>query len=99
MYKNRGGGKGFNQENKISGAGGPVLQGSMKIVAWNCRGWETAGQFGVFWSSKGQKQRIFFFCQKRRMERFWWMLGLTNMLVQEGEGRGGGNCSVLAEGD
>ena len=27
---------------------------------------------------------------KRKMEKFRWMLGLTNMLVREGKGKGGG---------
>jgi len=37
---------------------------------------------------------------KHGMEKFRWMLVLTNMLVREGKGKGGGGggCCVLAEG-
>ena len=75
----------------------------LKIVAWNCQGLGNRSAVrGLLNLQKTEELDILFLSEtkhdKRIMERFWWMLGLTNMLVQDGDGkRGGGICSVLAE--
>jgi hypothetical protein len=79
---------------EVSRTGGPVLQSPMKIVAWNCRGLgnrPTVRELLEIQKSEGAN--ILFSSEtkldKRRIERFQWLLGLSNTLVQKGDGKGG----------
>jgi exonuclease III len=75
----------------------------MKIVAWNCRGLGNhAAVRGLLELQKSEGVDILFLSEtkldKRRMEKFRWQMGLTNLLVHKGVGKGGGgNCCVMAE--
>jgi exonuclease III len=58
----------------------------MKIVAWNCRGLGNRPAVrGLLELQKSEGADILFPSEtkldKRRMEKFRWQLGLTNMLV------------------
>jgi exonuclease III len=80
-------GGGSKQTCKESGTGGPVLQVSMKIVAWNYRGLGNRPTVrGLLELQKSEGADILFLLEtkldKRRLEKFRWMLGLTNMLVR-----------------
>jgi exonuclease III len=73
----------------------------MKLVAWNCRGLGNRPAIrGLLDLQKSEGADNLFLSEtkldKRRMEFFRWRLGLPNMLVQKGEGKGG-NCCVLVE--
>jgi exonuclease III len=75
----------------------------MKLVSWNCRGLgNRLAVRGLLDLQKSERANVLFLSEikldRRRMEKFRWMLGLTNMVVKEVAGQGG-NGSVLAEGD
>ena len=64
----------------------------MKIIALNCWGLGNRSTIrGLLELQKSEGADILFLSEikldKRMMERFRWMLGLTNMLVREGEGQ------------
>jgi len=66
----------------------------MKIVAWNCRGLGNRPTVrGLLDCQKTVGADILFLSEtkldKRRMERFRWMLGLSNMVVKDCVGKGG----------
>jgi exonuclease III len=59
----------------------------MKIVAWNCRGLGNRPAVrGLLECQKTEEADILFLSEtkldKRRMERFRWLLGLSNMVVR-----------------
>ena len=65
----------------------------MKIIVLNCWGLGNRSVVrGLLELQKLEGADILFLSEikldKRMMERFRWMLGLTNMLVREGEGQG-----------
>jgi exonuclease III len=73
----------------------------MKLVSWNCRGLGNRPAVrGLLDLQKSEKADVLFLSEtkldRRRMEKFRWMLGLTNMVVNEAVGQGGDGC-VLAE--
>jgi hypothetical protein len=66
----------------------------MKIIACNCRGLGNRSAVrGLLEVHKVERVDILFLSEtkldRRRMERFCWMLGLTNMVVRDLEGQGG----------
>lgn len=75
----------------------------MKIVACNCQGLGNRLVVqGLLEVQKVERADILFLPEtkldRRRMERFCWMLGLTNMVVKDSEGQGGwGNGCVVEE--
>jgi exonuclease III len=73
----------------------------MKIVSWNCRGLGNhPAVHGLLELQKSKKADVLFLSEtkmdRRKIEKFRWMLWLTNMVVQEAVGKGGGNGCVLA---
>lgn len=75
----------------------------MKIAAWNCRGLGNRPAVrGLLDFQKAENVDIIFLSEtkmdERRMQRLRWMVGLTNMVVKDCEGKGGGNCCVMEEG-
>ena len=68
----------------------------MKLAAWNCRGLGNRPAVrSLLELQKTEGADILFLSEtkldKRRMERFRWLLGSSNMVVR--------NCCVLATGD
>jgi exonuclease III len=75
----------------------------MKIIARNCRGLgNRLAVRSLLELQKTEGADVLFLSEtkldKRRMERFKWLLGLGNMVVRGCVG-GGGDCSVVEEGD
>ena len=75
----------------------------MKIVAWNCRGLGNRSAVrGLLGMQKSEGADILFLSEtkldERRMQKFRWLLGLPNMLVQNGEGKGGGIAVMWRRG-
>jgi exonuclease III len=66
----------------------------MKIVSWNCRGLGNhPAVHGLLELQKSKKADVLFLSEtkmdRRKIEKFRWMLWLTNMVVQEAVGKGG----------
>ena len=67
----------------------------MKLNSWNCRGLGNRPAVrGLLDLQKCEAPDILFLCEtkltKERMERFRWMLGMTNMVAKSCVGRSGG---------
>jgi exonuclease III len=67
----------------------------MKIVIWNCRGLGNRPAVrGLLELQKSEKAEVLFLSEtkldRRRIEKFRWMLGLSNMVVYDVVGKGGG---------
>jgi exonuclease III len=75
----------------------------MKIAVWNCRGLGNRSTVrGLLGFQKSEGADILFLSEtkldERRMQRFRWMLGLTNMLVHDCGGQGGGIAVLWRRG-
>lgn len=67
----------------------------MKLITWNCRGLGNRPVVrGLLELQKQEEADILFLCEtkmgKRKIEKFRWMLGLTNMVFKECVGKSGG---------
>lgn len=75
----------------------------MKLVAWNCRGLGNSPAVrGLRDLVKVEEPDILFLSEtkldEKRMQRFRWMLGLTNMVVKKCEGQGRGIAVLWRSG-
>jgi hypothetical protein len=85
-----------------SGAGGSVVRGPMKIIAYNYRGLGNRPAFRILLKLQKAKVIAILFLsetklKEQKIRNFIWLLGLTICLTQEGDGQGGRDCCFLVK--